>query len=365
MTTETPAAAAAAVPTHDGLAAPATPPNPRDAVRPTRPVVPLLSLVFPIFNEEAVIPVLFDRVEGVIGRLTAGGGCRAEAVFVDDGSRDASLVLLLAESQRRPWVRVVSFSRNFGHQIAATAGLEHARGDAVVLLDADLQDPPELLPEMVRLWREEGYDVVYAVRAGREGETFFKKFTAALFYRTLRRLTNVDIPADTGDFRLMDRKVVEALGSMREHHRFLRGMGAWVGFRQTGIAYNRAARAAGKTHYPLRKMLRLAADAVCSFSDAPLKLAANLGWTIAGVSILYGVVTVVRYLASAGQFQPGWASIIVVLSLLSGVQLITLGVMGEYIGRIYDEVKGRPLYLVARTAGFDNPPAGAASGEAR
>jgi len=324
-----------------------------------RPGAPLLSLVFPIFNEEQVIPALFERVEGVVARLTAGGDCRAEAVFVDDGSRDASLPLLLAEARRRPWVRVVSFSRNFGHQIAATAGLEHAKGDAVVLLDADLQDPPELLPEMVRLWREEGFDVVYAVRTEREGETWFKKATAALFYRLLRRLTNVDIPADTGDFRLMDRKVVDALGAMREHHRFLRGMGAWVGFRQTGIPYKRAARAAGETHYPLRKMLRLAMDAVCAFSYAPLKLATNLGWFIAAGSILYGAVTVVRYLVSAGSFEPGWASIIVVLSLLSGVQLITLGLIGEYIGRIYDEVKGRPLYLVARTAGFRGEPAGA------
>lgn len=326
----------------------------------SRPAHPLVSLVFPIFNEEAVIPLLMGRLEAVITGLEAEGS-RVEAVFVDDGSRDRSLELLASCAKDRPWVRIVSFSRNFGHQIAATAGLQHAAGDAVILLDADLQDPPELLPEMLRLWRG-GYDVVYAVRTERAGETWFKRVTAAGFYRLLRRLTNVDIPADTGDFRLMDRLVVDALNRMPEHHRFLRGMGAWVGFRQVGIPYRRDARAAGETHYPLRKMLRLAMDAVCAFSYAPLKLATNLGWAIAGLSILYGLVTVVRYLVSAGTFEPGWASIIVVLSLLSGVQLITLGLLGEYIGRIYDEVKGRPLYLVARRIGF--PASAGREGEA-
>jgi dolichol-phosphate mannosyltransferase len=330
---------------------------------PARPPVPLVSLVFPIFNEELVIPLLMERLEAVIAGLAAEG-VRVEGVFVDDGSRDRSLELLAGCAASRPWMRVVSFSRNFGHQIAATAGLEHAAGDAVVLLDADLQDPPELLPEMLRLWRT-GYDVVYAVRTERAGETWFKRTTAAGFYRLLRRLTNVDIPADTGDFRLMDRMVVNSLNAMPEHHRFLRGMGAWVGFRQVGIPYRRDARAAGETHYPLRKMLRLAMDAVCAFSYAPLKLATNLGWCIAGLSILYGLATVVRYLASAGRFEPGWASIIVVLSLLSGVQLITLGLLGEYVGRIYDEVKGRPLYLVARRIGFPTAePQGAPSAPA-
>jgi Glycosyltransferases involved in cell wall biogenesis len=312
----------------------------------------LVSLVLPIYNEEAVIPALLARLDATVPQLTAEFG-PVEVICVNDGSRDRSAELLEAAASDRPHLRVLSLSRNFGHQIAATAGLQHTQGDAVILMDADLQDPPELLGQMLRLWRDEKWDVVYAVRTTREGESWFKKWTAYAFYRFLQRLTSVHIPADTGDFRLMDRKVVDAMNVMGEQHRFLRGMVAWVGFRQVGLPYARPARAAGTTHYPLRKMLRLAGDAVCSFSYAPLKLATNLGWGIAVLSILYGLITVARYVLSAGTFEPGWASIIVVLSLLSGVQLITLGLLGEYIGRIYDEVKGRPLYLVARRVGFE------------
>ena len=312
---------------------------------------PLATLVFPIYNEEAVLPQLISRLDGVVALIEAGG-CRVEAVFVDDGSADGSLALLKSLAAARSWMRIVGLSRNFGHQIAVSAGMEHARGDAVILLDADLQDPPELLPEMLRLWRDEGWEVVYGVRRTRAGETPFKLISAALFYRTLRKLTSVDIPADTGDFRLMDRKVVDALNAMGEQHRFLRGMAAWVGFRQIGLPYDRDARAAGETKYPLRKMLQLGMDAVTAFSYAPLKLATNLGVVIAVFSILYGVLTMVRYVLSAGAFQPGWASVIVALSFLSAVQLVTLGLIGEYIGRIYDQVKGRPLYLVRETVGF-------------
>lgn len=318
---------------------------------------PVVSLIIPIFNEEAVIPQLLPRLEAVIAGLQTSAPELAqtesiEVVFVNDGSRDRSREMLVAEAQNRRWMRVINFSRNFGHQIAVTAGMEHASGQAVIIMDADLQDPPELLPEMLRLWRE-GWEVVYAVRTERVGETAFKKLTAAVFYRVLRRLTAVDIPADTGDFRLMDRKVVNALNRMGEHHRFLRGMAAWVGFKQIGLPYKREARAAGETKYPLRKMLRLAMDAVCSFSHAPLKLAMNLGWIIALLSILYGLITIARYFVLGSDFQPGWASLVVVLSFLSGVQLITLGLIGEYIGRIYDEVKGRPLYLVSEKIGFN------------
>jgi dolichol-phosphate mannosyltransferase len=315
---------------------------------------PVLSLIFPVFNEEAVLPLLFARLDTLIPELTAQAGS-VEVLFVNDGSRDGSLAVLRQAVQTRNWARVIAFSRNFGHQIAVTAGLHYASGQAVVILDADLQDPPELLPEMLRLWGE-GYDVVYAVRTEREGESAFKKATASAFYRLLRKLTNVDIPADTGDFRLMDRSVVNALNAMGEQHRFLRGMAAWVGFKQIGVPYKRDARAAGETKYPLRKMLRLATDAVCSFSDAPLKLATNLGWTIAGISILYGFITIARYLLSNGQFEPGWASLVVVTSFLSGVQLITLGWIGEYIGRIYDETKNRPLYLVSERLGWHPEP---------
>ncbi len=300
------------------------------------------------------MPALFARLDEVVAGAAREFG-PVEVLFVNDGSRDASMRILTERAEAREWVRVLSFSRNFGHQIAVTAGMQWSRGRAVILLDADLQDPPELLTQMLRMWRDDKWEVVYAVRTEREGETWFKKFTASVFYRLLRRLTNVDIPADTGDFRLMDRKVVDALNAMGEQHRFLRGMSAWVGFRQVGLPYQRAARAAGETKYPFRKMARLAMDAVCAFSHAPLKLATNLGWTIALASIVYGLATVARYLFFGGAFQPGWTSLIVVLSLLSGVQLITLGLLGEYIGRIYDEVKGRPLYLVGETVGFDQP----------
>lgn len=331
-------------------------------------VRPVLSLVFPIFNEEAVLPTLLARLDGVLADLAShtdlGIGGQVEAVFVNDGSRDQSLALLRKAAETRPWLRVLSFSRNFGHQIAVTAGMRNTRGQAVVIMDADLQDPPELLPQMIRLWRE-GWEVVYAVRTERAGETAFKKMTASLFYRLLHGLTNVNIPSDTGDFRLMDRRVVDALNAMGEQHRFLRGMAAWVGFKQIGLPYKRDARAAGETKYPFRKMFQLATDALCSFSDAPLKLATNLGLVIAGIAILYGIITIVRVFTSAGSFQPGWASMVVVLSFLSGVQLITLGLIGEYIGRIYDEVKGRPLYLISERYGFDERPFSRETGQGR
>jgi dolichol-phosphate mannosyltransferase len=316
---------------------------------------PLISLVFPIFNEEAVIPVLLARLDEVVEGLQRDFGV-VEAIFVNDGSRDRSISLLKDAARTRRWMRIIAFSRNFGHQIAVTAGMRYATGSAVILLDADLQDPPELLPDMLRLWQDDGFEVVYGVRTERIGETAFKKFTAAAFYRGLRRLTNVDIPADTGDFRLMDRKVVDALNRMGEQHRFLRGMAAWVGFKQVGLPYTRPARVAGETKYPLRKMLRLAADAVCSFSYAPLKAATNVGMAVAGFAVLAGIFTIVRYFAAreAGRgFTPGWASLMVVQLFLFGIQLVLFGVMGEYIGRIYDEVKGRPLYLVSEAIGFD------------
>ncbi|WP_309714344.1 glycosyltransferase family 2 protein [Armatimonas sp.] len=312
----------------------------------------LISLVFPIFNEEAVLPVLVARLEALLPTLEKDGDT-VEVLFTNDGSRDGSLAQLRELAQTRSWVRVLSFSRNFGHQVAVTAGMHHASGAAVVLLDADLQDPPELLPEMIRLWRDEGWEVVYGKRRSREGETAFKLLTASIFYKILQRLTSVAIPENTGDFRLMDRKVVDALNTMGEQHRFLRGMAAWVGFRQYALEYDRPARAAGETKYPFRKMFKLAMDAVTGFSYAPLKLARDLGAFVALASIVYGVIQAVRYALAPGSFQAGWTSIIVVLSLLSGVQLITLGLIGEYIGRIYDEVKGRPLYLLSEKLGFE------------
>lgn len=311
--------------------------------------MPLISLVFPIFNEEAVLPTLLARLDTLVPTLEHP----VEVLFVNDGSRDRSLELLKEAAKTRPWARVLSFSRNFGHQVAVTAGMREANGAAVVLLDADLQDPPELLPEMIRLWRDDGWEVVYGKRRSREGETLFKLWTASLFYHFIQKLTNVPIPANTGDFRLMDRKVVDALNAMGEQHRFVRGMAAWVGFKQYALEYDRPARAAGETKYPFRKMFTLAMDAVTSFSHAPLKFATNLGILIALSSILYGVIQAGRYALAPRSFEPGWTSIIVVLSLLSGVQLMTLGMIGEYIGRIYDEVKGRPLYLISERIGFE------------
>ena len=237
------------------------------------------------------------------------------------------------------------FARNFGHQIAVTAGLDYSRGDAVVIIDADLQDPPEVILDMIDKWRE-GYQVVYAVRSEREGETWFKEFTASLFYRLIYRITDVDIPLDTGDYRLLDRKVVDVIGQMRERHRFLRGMSVWVGFKQTGVNYKRAARFAGKTKYPFRKMLKFATDAITSFSYFPLQLSMYLGFAAAGISILAIPVVIISRASGSGAFF-GQATTLISVLFLGGVQLISLGILGEYIGRLYDEAKGRPLYIVS------------------
>ncbi len=283
-------------------------------------------------------------------RNSCGGSLAARRRTSSDGSAD----VIAGLHEQDPRVKGLSFSRNFGFQEAVTAGLDHASGDAVVLTDADLQDPPEVIPDMIARWRE-GYDVVYGVRASREGETWLKRFTAAAFYRTLRRITSVDIPVDTGDFRLMDRQVVAAIRQMRERNRFLRGMVPWVGFKQTGLVYERRSRFAGQSKYSsLRKMGRFALDGITSFSYLPLRLATYTGFVMAGLSAL-AIVTVilVRLLLPAAQLT-GQATTLVAVLFLGGVQLIFLGILGEYLGRIYDEVKGRPLYLVARRWGFDD-----------
>jgi len=301
---------------------------------------PMLSVVVPVFNEGKVIRECHRRLVTVL----EGVGAAFELIFVDDGSVDDSLLLLRDVRERDGRVGIISLSRNFGHQVAITAGIDHARGDAVVVMDADLQDPPELIPEMIRRWHE-GADVVYGSRVGRRGESLFKRATASLFYRVIRGLTTVDIPKDTGDFRLMSRRAVQALGGMRERHRFVRGMVPWLGFRQIPVQYERVARYAGETKFPLSKMIRFAADAIFSFSLAPLQIATLLGTAVSIASFLYAGIAVYLQVVT-GRAIPGWASLIVAVVFLGGVQLLSLGIIGEYLGRIYDEVKARPLYVV-------------------
>jgi len=267
-----------------------------------------------------------------------------ELLLVDDGSTDGSTEYIKQLAQQDKHVKPVIFSRNFGHQLAVTAGLDYARGQAVVIIDADLQDPPEVIIEMMKKWRE-GYEVVYAIRSKREGESWFKLMTASIFYRLIYRITDVKIPLDTGDFRLLDRKVVDVLNSMRERHRFLRGMSVWVGFRQIGVEYERAARYAGETKYPFKKMFKFASDAITSFSYFPLQLATYMGFFSAGLAILaIPVVIILRQSGSQAFF--GQATTLIAVLFLGGVQLISLGILGEYIGRLFDEAKGRPLYIV-------------------
>jgi glycosyltransferase involved in cell wall biosynthesis len=301
---------------------------------------PTFTIIAPVFNERESLPILYQRVKEVMDTT----GDPWELVLVDDGSQDGSTEIIRALAQQDERVRPVIFARNFGHQIAVTAGLDYSRGQAVVIIDADLQDPPETILELIQKWRE-GNEVVYAVRAEREGETWFKTFTASLFYRIIFRITDVKIPMDTGDFRLMDRKVVNVMNQMREKHRFLRGMSAWVGFKQVGVPYRRAARFAGSTKYPFTKMLKLAITAITGFSYFPLQMATYLGFISAGLSIVVIPLVVILRLAGSEAFF-GQASTLIAVLFLGGVQLICLGILGEYLGRIYDEVKGRPLYIV-------------------
>jgi glycosyltransferase involved in cell wall biosynthesis len=297
------------------------------------------SIAAPVFNEIEIVDEFYRRVKDVMNDL----GESWELILVDDGSTDGSTEKILELSKADSRVVPVIFARNFGHQIAITAGLDHARGKAVIILDADLQDPPEVIPELIERWKE-GYEVVYAVRAEREGESFFKKVTASLFYRLIYRITDVKIPLDTGDFRLLDRQAADVLRKMRERHRFPRGMAAWIGFHQIGVPYKRAARFAGETKYPFKKMLRLALDAITGFSYFPLQLATYFGFICAGISALAIPVVIVLRLTGYQAFL-GQATTLIAVLFLGGVQLISLGIVGEYLGRMYSEVKGRPLYI--------------------
>jgi dolichol-phosphate mannosyltransferase len=311
---------------------------------------PVITIIAPIFNELENIPELYHRMREVMSSV----GETWELILVDDGSRDGSTDMIRKLAETDDHVRPVIFARNFGHQIAVTAGLDYSRGDAVIIIDADLQDPPEVILDLIAKWRE-GYEVVYAVRKEREGETWFKKTTASLFYRIIYKITDVKIPLDTGDFRLLDRKVVNIMSKMRERHRFLRGMASWVGFKQIGVEYKRAARFAGVTKYPFNKMLKLALNAVTSFSYVPLQIATYIGFIAAALSIISIPVVIVLRLVGTTQLT-GQATTLIMVLFLGGVQLISLGIIGEYIGRIYDEVKGRPIYVVAQGPSEDLDP---------
>jgi glycosyltransferase involved in cell wall biosynthesis len=308
----------------------------------------LISVIVPCFNEEQVITETHRRLTAMLCGLK---DAEYELIYVDDGSRDETPRLLHELQATDERVRVIRLSRNFGHQVAVTAGLEHAAGDAVAIIDADLQDPPEVIPEMIARWRD-GYDVVYGARTDRPGETTFKLWTAKLFYRLINRLSEINIPLDTGDFRLLDRKVVEALLAMPERDRFLRGMVTWVGFRQVAVFYRRAPRHAGVTKYPLLKMVRFATDAVLSFSLTPLRLAIWTGFLAIAMSMC-GIIYAILLRLYTTDWVRGWASTFTAVLFLGGVQLISLGIIGEYIGRIYAEVKKRPLYFVQEKLGFD------------
>jgi len=306
---------------------------------------PTFSIVGPVFDEVGTIRAFYARLRDAMDQINEPW----ELLLIDDGSRDGSTDVIRDLGLEDPRVRPVLFSRNFGHQIALTAGLDYSRGQAVVVMDTDLQDPPELVAELVAKWRA-GFEVVYAVRTEREGESWFKKATAALFYRLINRITDVNIPLDTGDFRLLDRKVVEVVKQMRERHRFPRAMVAWVGFRQTGVPYKRAARSSGVTKYPLRKMLRLAINAVTGFSYFPLQLATYFGFVCAGLSAV-AIPLVVLIRLSGRSALLGQATTLIAVLFLGGVQLISLGILGEYVGRLYDEAKGRPLYVLREEPG--------------
>ena len=302
---------------------------------------PKYSVVAPVYNEIGCIQEFYQQASSAMKILHESW----ELVLVDDGSTDGSTDAIRKIAKKDAHVRPVIFARNFGHQIAVTAGLDYARGDAVIIIDADLQDPPAVMLDLIKKWKE-GFEVVYAVRCKREGESWFKLFTASLFYRLIYRITDVKIPLDTGDFRLLDRKVVDVMGQMRERHRFLRGMAAWVGYRQVGVEYDRKERFAGKTKYPFGKMLKLALNAITSFSYFPLQMATYIGFISAGISILAIPIVVALRLSNQVALL-GQATTLIAVLFLGGVQLITLGILGEYVGRIYDESKGRPLYIVS------------------
>lgn len=301
-----------------------------------------ISLVVPMYCEEKVVNECYKRLTDVLYKIE---NYEYEIIFINDGSEDKTLELLEEIAKNDKNVKILSFARNFGHQCAVTAGLKYVSGDAIIIIDADLQDPPELIPEILKLW-EEGNQVIYGKRKTREGESAFKLLTAKMFYKTLNILSDVDIPKDTGDFRLVDREVVKIINSLPEHNKFLRGLWSWIGFKQTPFEYERKERFAGKTKYPLKKMLKLALDGIISFSTKPLKLVGGLGILSILVSLIILIYSIISYIFNLNNLTAGWTSIMVTVTLFSGVQLLSIWIMSEYIGRIYDETKKRPQYII-------------------
>lgn len=301
-----------------------------------------LSLVIPMYYEEEVAEECYKRVKEMFNSLKDYEG---EIVFINDGSKDRTLEILSEIAKTDQTVKVISFARNFGHQAAVTAGLKEVSGDVVVIIDADLQDPPELIPDMLKLW-EEGNEVIYAKRKKREGESYFKLFTAKMFYKILNGLSDVEIPKDTGDFRLADKKVIDVINSLPEHNKFLRGLFSWVGFKQIPFEYERKERFAGKTKYPLKKMLKLAADGIISFSTKPLKIIGGIGLSAVLISFIVLIYSLLSYIFKWNNLQDGWTSIMFAITFFAGVQLVSLWMMSEYIARIYDESKRRPQYII-------------------
>lgn len=309
-----------------------------------------ISVVIPMYYEEQVAEECYERVSKVLYDLR--DSYDYEILFINDGSKDNTLSILENIAKEDSKIKVISFSRNFGHQAAVTAGLKFVTGDCVVIIDADLQDPPELIPDMVKEW-EKGYDVIYGKRKKRDGESAFKLFTAKAFYQTLNKLSDIEIPKDTGDFRLADRKVIDVINSLPEHNKFLRGLFSWTGFKQEPLEYERKERFAGTTKYPLKKMLKLATDGILSFSIKPLKLVGGLGILSVVISIIILIYAILSFAFKWNNITSGWTSIMCTLTFMGGIILISLWMMGEYIGRIYDEVRGRPQYVIEKTINID------------
>jgi len=307
----------------------------------------MISIVVPVFNEQDVLPQFYQRIYSVIKQINTP----YELIFVNDGSSDRSMEIIIDIIKNNNSVKSVEFSRNFGHQAAIAAGLDYARGDAVITLDADLQHPPELIPELIKTWQQ-GYDIVYTCRKDTVDSNLFKKFTSTFFYKFINSLSNLDIPAGAADFRLMDKRVVNAFRSMNEHRLFLRGLVSWMGYRQIGMAYDAPARYAGKSKYSLIRMVRLAVDGITSFSSIPLYLSSIMGIIISMLSFIYAAYVIYSWLFTNRNIE-GWTSLMVVVLFMGGIQLITLGILGTYLGRIYDETKGRPRYLISHSYGFN------------